>query len=251
LTSSDPIISGGGADEAAQAKRAKFIAIAFSAACTLLALWLWLGATPLLVAFLATLAAPAIGVVLVWLSNGRLTWLDVTRKRPSLFAAAFPLLGLFGAIDNWMHIVGGGGLVAILAAVATLMAIGIAYFRKHPADDASSIGMAGLLAAVLSFGLLVIANAAFDGLPRQVYAASVLRTYELHGRGGPYYHLVVGSWADRPSSDLEVTAGLYRNTTDGAVVCAFDHTGALQMRWFYLDKCPPGVPPPKPAPLDN
>ena len=212
---------------------------------------MWLGATPLLVAFLLALATPLIGLVLVWLSNGRLAWLDLTRKRPSMFAAAFPTAGLFAAVIGWMHIISGGGLIAILAALTTLIAVGIAYFRRHPADDDVSVGMTGLFAAILSFGLLAVANAALGGAPSHTYAVAVIRAYESHGRRSTFYHVVLGPWADQPSNDVTVTRGLYLNTATGGVLCVFDHTGVLQARWFYLDKCPIGVSSAMPAMADN
>ena len=200
-------------------------------------------------AFVAALPAPVIAIGLIWWSKGGLVWLDVTRTRPSLFPAIFPTLGLFAAVIGWMHVISGTGPLVVLTGVVTAVALAVAFFRRRAADKGDNLGVVGVLAAVLSFGLIFVANAALDDAPARIHSAWVERTYVVHHRkGGDSYRVVLGPWSDQPSSDLSMGKALYFGTVPGDAVCIFDRPGALHARWYYLDKCPANVPAPTTAP---
>lgn len=96
-------------------------------------------------------------------------------------------------------------------------------------------------------GALLIANCLLDTDPARHIATVVNDKHKSSGKVTTY-DLTVGPWGDeRADNDVAVSKELYDAVKPGDPICIYLNGGAFGWRWYWIDHCPPDVPPPNPT----
>jgi hypothetical protein len=233
-----------GATEADRAKRlgyAKSVSLVFNLACLALAAWFYFYPKPYLAAWAAVIAAPLVGALIVWGSNGLILW-RASKARPAVTGSVAPALGVsFWSMLN-LHLIGASPLIAAALALG-LLAGAVAFVRlTTTARRWNAILGVVLIAALLGYGIPAQTNVALDRSPSQMFALRVLDK-SVTGSRSRSYNLAVGPWSDQPGGDVSVPASFYDDIPVGGVVCFYRHVGGFNINWFEVDRCPAGVSP--------
>jgi hypothetical protein len=223
-------------------RNANYLSIGSGAA----AAWLYIYPVPYGLAVLVTAALPWVAVALTRRSHG-LYCLVAARSdpRPNLGIMVFaPGLALLARAVRDVSVLDWQAALLLAAALAALLAL--VAWRASP-TQAPGRGAAGLLVGVLLGGLMygwgtvTLGNALLDGSRVQRYRVAVLAQHVGHGgRGGPSFHLQLAPWAARAAAhDESVSRALYEYAAQQHAVCIRAGAGALHLRWYALQSCPP------------
>lgn len=133
-----------------------------------------------------------------------------------------------------------GPLIVALAggvALAGAAARADPWFRQHRWN----VLLVGLFACAYGYSAGMELNASADPTAARVYPVRVLAKHVTRGSKSTTRYLKIGPWGPFPQGEeVGVSAGRYRTTQPGDVVCMYLGSGALGIAWYRLGECATG-----------
>ena len=111
------------------------------------------------------------------------------------------------------------------------------WFRQHRWN----VLLIGLFGCAYGYSAGMELNARVDPADPRIYPVRVLAKHVTRGSKSTTRYLKIGPWGPYPEGDeVGVSAGRYRETQPGEVVCVYLGTGALGIAWYRIGDCAPG-----------
>jgi len=207
------------------------------------AVWGWFYPQPYTAAIVTLAAIPLVTVALFLAGRGRYATWDDREVRPFLgvplilpglvlanralqdFLTDFPLV-------DWQLLL----LWAVLGALALTALVVVGDPKLHRRWFAQ-LGMLLLLVAH-PWGALLMANAILDRSEPERFRVAVLDKHICpSSEGDPSHHLRLAPWGPVPGREVTVDRELYQAVEVAGTVCVVLRSGALGVRWFYVQAC--------------
>lgn len=183
--------------------------------------------------------------VLMFLHRSHLLYAIFKQKRDPRAELSIPLiLAALALIVNVQDI----NLISWMPLLPWMVIASAAFILMFYRAVHSNLKTAGATIALLIFALFygigtaISADTAADGSKAEVYRVHVMRKY-IHVTSGRHrtttYYLVTEPWGpyEAPIQEMKVSGGMYRNTSEGDLVCIGLRPGLLHAPWFEPVAC--------------